>query len=188
MQLPTRSPSGTPDSKQIALATTCQSSTRLPNAKPQQLTTTNNSPTSPITPINLHDPTNLYNSSPPTLRLSASTTVKLRKTRKDRSRNTEMASSDPKAPAAQKTEEPKVEEKKPAAIGEDDEFEDFPAEGRSPPSLTLPIAPPLLPFPRPSTHHHLGPSPPSARITPIPSIMTPAEPSNPRKAVRTDEK
>ncbi|SPO04070.1 related to Putative 26S proteasome complex subunit sem-1 [Cephalotrichum gorgonifer] len=41
-----------------------------------------------------------------------------------------MASSDPKpATTTQKqAEEPKPEEMKPAAIGEDDEFEDFPVE------------------------------------------------------------
>ena len=96
-----------------------------------------------------------------------------------------MASSDPKAPAAQKTEEPKVEEKKPAAIGEDDEFEDFPAEGMLLPYHSILYCLPT-PIPRSYIHHRLQSSPPSVR-TPIPSITTPTNSLNPRKGVRTDE-
>ncbi|KAF7552075.1 hypothetical protein G7046_g7532 [Stylonectria norvegica] len=46
-----------------------------------------------------------------------------------------MASSDTK-PAEEKKPEEKPEQKKPAALGEDDEFEDFPVDGTPPLFLT----------------------------------------------------
>lgn len=76
-----------------------------------------------------------------------------------------MASSDSKPNTAQKQpEEAKPEQKKPAAIGEDDEFEDFPVEGSFPfpravyPSAYPPFAlPPTLHLPNPSARPFYAP-------------------------------